>query len=480
MEKTTIIVITLLVYKVVLIGIGIWSSRRTKSNTDYFLGGRNLGPVVAAISYSASSSSAWTLLGMSGAAYIFGLSAIWIVLGCWLGVLLAWYYVAPKMRKFSAENNHITVIDFVAHNATGTSRRAIVIVSSVIILVSFAFYVAAQFQGAGTTLSTTFNMSVNGSIILGGLVIMIYTFLGGFWAVSITDTVQGILMAITALILPTAAMVSVGGFDALFEGLRTAADPEYLSLSGKNAGLAAIGFAAGSLGIGFGPVGQPHLLVRFMALRDDKSVRQARVLTVIWFLIVFTGMLVLGLVGRLLIPDLEGAEVETVFFELTNRLFSPLWAGIIIAAVLSAIMSTADSQLLVGASSISHDLGLGNRFPKQRLLISRLAIAAVVIVSIIISIYVPATIFDRALFAWSALGAAFGPIVIFRLSGFEYAGKIVLLAILAGFVLAVVFFMLPNTAGDYAERIIPFLTGSLILWITRNNKNNKDFKITDV
>ncbi|WP_291869967.1 sodium/proline symporter [Maribacter sp.] len=472
MEKTTVIIITLLVYKVLLIGIGIWSSRRTKSNTDYFLGGRNLGPVVAAISYSASSSSAWTLLGMSGAAYVLGLSAIWIVLGCWLGVVLAWYYVAPKMRKYSAENNNITVIDFVAHKTTGTSRSAIVIVSSIIILISFAFYVAAQFQGAGSTLSTTFNMSVNGSIILGGLVIMIYTFLGGFWAVSITDTVQGVLMAITALILPTAAIISIGGFDALFEGLRATADPEYLSLSGKNTGLAVIGFAAGSLGIGFGPVGQPHLLVRFMALRDDKSVRQARVLTVVWFLIVFTGMLILGLAGQMLIPGLEGAAVETVFFELTNRLFSPLWAAIIIAAVLSAIMSTADSQLLVGASSISHDLGLGNRFPKQRLLISRLAIAVVVIASIIISIYVPATIFDRALFAWSALGAAFGPIVIFKLSGFKYSGKIILLAILVGFVLAVIFFMLPNTIGDYVERIIPFVAGSIILWATRKRKQN--------
>ena len=313
MEKTTIIIITLLVYKVVLIGIGIWASRRTKSNTDYFLGGRNLGPVVAAISYSASSSSAWTLLGMSGAAYIYGLSAIWIVLGCWLGVLAAWYYVAPKMRRFSAENNNITVIDFVAHKTTGNIRNAIVIVSSIIILVSFSFYVAAQFQGAGSTLSTTFNMSVNGSIILGGLVIMIYTFLGGFWAVSITDTVQGVLMAITALILPTAAIISIGGFDALFEGLRIVADPEYLSLSGKNTGLAIVGFAAGSLGIGFGPVGQPHLLVRFMALRDDKAVRQARVITVVWFLIVFTGMLILGLAGQMLIPGLVGAEVETVF-----------------------------------------------------------------------------------------------------------------------------------------------------------------------
>ena len=149
-----------------------------------------------------------------------------------------------------------------------------------------------------------------------------------------------------------------------------------------------------------------------------------------------------------------------------------MWAGIIIAAVLSAIMSTADSQLLVGASSISHDLGLGNRFPKQRLLISRLAITLVVFVSIVISIYVPATIFDRALFAWSALGAAFGPIVIFRLSGFEYSGKIVLLAVLVGFVLAVVLFMLPNTAGDYAERIIPFVTGSIILWVARKRKQN--------
>ena len=319
MERTTVVIITLVIYKLLLIGIGFWASRRNKDEADFFLGGRGLGPVVAAISYSSSASSAWTLLGLSGAAYIVGIRVVWLALGSFIGMLVAWYWIGPRLMAFSRRENHITVTDFLAHGSEGGTRRGIVISVSVIIILTFAFYVAAQFQGAGNTFSSTFDMGMTESILLGAAIIMVYTLLGGFWAVSVTDTLQGLLMGFTAILLPVAAFMEVGGLSGFLEGLRSVSTPEQLSWTGGNAGLLAAGVVLGSLSIGFGTYGQPHLLVRFMALRDEKALRQARLITIAWYTVVFGGMCFLGLVGHVLHAGLDNPE--TVFFTLTESLF---------------------------------------------------------------------------------------------------------------------------------------------------------------
>ncbi|WP_417624309.1 sodium/proline symporter [Paremcibacter congregatus] len=470
MDKTSIVLLTLITYKALLIVIGIWASKRVNSEEDYFLGGRQLGPVVAALSYSASSSSAWSLLGMSGAAYLLGLSSIWIIAGALAGVIFVWIFVAPRMLKYSHDHKVLTIADFLIHGVEDRWKKKIIQLSAFVILVSFSFYIAAQFQGAGNTFASTFDIPMTSSIIIGGLIIMIYTFLGGFWAVSVTDAVQGILMIVAAVALPVCALIDVGGVGELVKGLEQLNRPELLSLSGANVGLTAIGFAVGSIAIGFGPVGQPHLLVRFMALRDEKAMRQARILTIVWFVVVFLGMFMVGLTANVLIPDpVHG--VEAVFFQLTDSVFSPVFAAIILAAVLSAIMSTADSQLLVGASSISYDLKIADRFKSHAVLVSRCSVAFLVILSIIIALYVPATIFERALFAWNALGAAFGPIVIMKLFGRRISGRGVFLAVLTGFSSAVFLFLQPNTPGDILERCIPFLLGmGVLLFDSRRTK----------
>ena len=466
MDKATIVLVTLVLYQSLLIAVGYWASKRVTTEEDYFLGGRQLGPVVAALSYSASSSSAWSLLGMSGAAYVLGMSAIWIASGSILGAIIAWVYVAPRLVKFSHENNIVTIGDFLSHNLEEKWQRKIVAASAVIILISFSFYVAAQFQGAGSTFSSTFDISMTSAIILGAAIIMIYTFLGGFWAVSVTDAIQGVLMVMASIALPVFALIEIGGFGNLMDGLEALNKPELLSLSGKNVGLAVAGFMFGSLAIGFGPIGQPHLLVRFMALRDEKAMRQARILTLFWFITVFIGMFIVGLTANVLIPNPEfGAEA--ILFQLTGIVFSPVIGAIILAAVLSAIMSTADSQLLVGASSISYDLKFGQRYKGKEVLVSRLAVAFLVVMSVIISLYLPATIFDRALFAWNALGAAFGPTVVMKLAGLRFSGKTIYTAVLTGFGTAVAISLFPDTPGDVIERSIPFILGFGILYFGR-------------
>lgn len=468
MEKTTVVAITLLIYKLVLIAIGFWASSRNKNEEDFFLGGRALGPVVAAISYSASASSAWTLLGLSGAAYVMGLSVLWVAGGSCIGMLVAWFWVGPRLMDYSRRKNQLTVTQFLADDSSGGQRQAIVLAASVIIIFSFTFYVAAQFQGAGNTFSSTFGLSMSTSIILGALIITIYTLLGGFWAVSVTDTVQGTLMGLTALLLPIVALFEAGGWSGFTAALQAVSTPAQLSLTGGNAGLLAVGMIVGGLSIGFGTFGQPHLLVRFMALRDHKALRQARVITIVWYGIVFGGMVLLGLIGHVLHPGIDNPE--TIFFTLTDSLFTPVLGAILLAAVLSAIMSTADSQLLVAASAIAHDLGHGKGHAQTSLMVSRLTIVALVIVAVLVALYLPEEIFSRVLFAWVALGAAFGPTLFMRLANVPLNPIGVLLSILTGFGLAVVFYLLPNTTGDIVERLAPFCASFAVLMLFRKGK----------
>ena len=460
---TSIALVTLLVYKVLLLMIGFWSQRRTRNTDDFFLGGRDLGPVVAAISYGASTASAWTLLGMSGAAFVLGLSAFWIVIGAVAGCVVAWLWIAPRLMAHSRQRGQITLTDFLADTAPGRENagaRQLQWLASLVILLSFIFYIAAQFQGAATTFSDTFALPTTSSLLLGASVIAAYTLLGGFTAASITDTLQGALMLFAALLLPLAAFVQLDGWEGIsLEGLTATGD---LSLTAGNTGLAALGFVLGSLAIGVGTFGQPHLLNRFMALRDTKALKRAQYLSIAWFSLVFVGTFSLGILGRLLLPQLDNPE--TLFFRLADMLLHPVVAALLLAAVLSAIMSTADSMLLVVASTISHDLGLGRTLPGRELLISRLAMLSVTALAVLIALLLPATIFERVLFAWIAIGSAFGPTVFARLAGAELSPTAVAGSISAGFTLAVTLYLLPNTPGDWAERLLPFAVAAAILF----------------
>ncbi|MCB1677931.1 MAG: sodium/proline symporter [Halioglobus sp.] len=463
MDTTQIVLFTLLVYKLLLIGVGFWASRRTRDQGDFFIGGRGLGPVVAAISYSSSASSAWTLLGMSGLAYVVGVSALWLVVGSVLGMFVAWWWIAPRLMEHSRQHGQITLTDFILQGCEGGVRRALLWLCSLIIVTSFTLYVAAQFQGAGNTFASTFGLSMSSSIVTGALIIMVYTLLGGFWAVSVTDTIQGLLMAAAVLALPITALAAVGGWEGFITGLRAASTPQQLSLSAGNAGLLGLGVVLGGTAIGIGTFGQPHLLVRFMALRDRRALLQARWISLAWYLVVFGGMFFLGLVGHVLQAGIDNPE--NIFFVLTERLFPTALGAVILAAVLSAIMSTADSQLLVAASAIAHDLGLGRGNRARQMLASRLTIVALVLVAVLVAIYLPEKIFSRVLFAWVALGSAFGPLVFLRLAGCSLQPGAIFASVLTGFALAVVLAQSPLPM--LVQRLLPFALAALVLWVGR-------------
>ena len=471
MTRETAILITLVVYKVLLLAIGVAASRKTKDGADFFLGGRSMGPVVAALSASASSSSVWTLLGVSGAAYSLGLSALWLFPACVGGFLINWCLLGPGLRSLSAESGALTVSEVLAGPSGTPLRKVVGALASVIVVLSLATYVATQFQGAGKTFSEIFGLGKVESILIGGGIVVIYTMMGGFWAVSLTDSVQGFLMMATSIALPVMALYTVGGLGELWQGMSAVVVPGYLSLQ-KSGGLAAtVGFVAGLMGIGLGYPGQPHVVNRFMALRDDRALRTGRVIAISWAVIVYSGMLVVGWCGRVLFPDLVDKEV--VFLTTTTELFPPVMAGIMLAAVVSAIMSTADSQLLVLVSSLTHDLDLDGATDKSLLVKSRMVILIVSACSVLAAIYGPEEIFGFVLFAWSAMGAAFGPLLLVTVLKGRVRPKPTLWAMSLGFCLSVTAYSIPLTQGGVTERVLPWLVAFLIAWWGSNSKSGE-------
>lgn len=451
MDSTTSVFVTLVAYNAILIGVGLWARTRNKGVEDFFLAGRGLGPWVAAISASASSSSAWTLLGVSGAAYAWGLPALWLFPATVGGFLLNWLWVAPRLSRLARKEGAVTLSEVVAPASMGGNRKLILRIAALIVVFCFTFYIASQFEAAGKAFESVFGLSKQSSIIIGAAIVLVYTMLGGFWAVSVTDSVQGILMVIASLVLPVVAFSVVGGFGPLADGLASIGDAGSPIGAGMFVGVL---FVLGLFGIGVGYPGQPHVVNRFMALKDERALRQGRIIALGWATIVYAGMLLLGLSARVLFADL--GDSEQVLFHVASQLLPAVIAGIMLAAVLSAIMSTADSQLLVAASAISYDWNLADGRESRGLTGTRTTVLAVLILATVLALVWRADIFSRVLFAWSAAGSAFGPILIMRLLGRSVSSAATLAAMVAGFGLTVFISFFPDTPGDVAERLLPF------------------------
>jgi SSS family transporter len=479
-----VVLATLIVYKIILIGIGFWAARLNRSESDFFLGGRGLGAWVAGLSYAASTSSAWVLLGFSGFVYAVGVSALWMVPGIWLGYVLVWCWFGPRLRAETEAEGHVTASDFMAARAGPAWRPAISALAGFLVLFTFVFYIAAQFGAAAIAFESQFALARWESVAIGAGVILIYGLLGGFWAVSITDTLQGAIMAIIAVLLPALAVIAAGGPSGIVETLSASQPAAYLDPWGGRAGLAFLGFAIGIASIGLGTYGQPHLLARLMAVKDEKARRQGFVVAMGWGVVVYIGMAAMALAGRALLPSV--ADGEALFYELAAALLPAVLAGIVIAAILSAVMSTVDSLLIAASAAAAHDMRLIKLFKGREVLISRSVMAAICALAVILTLSLPATIFDRVLFSWSALGAAFGPVIVARVCGLEPQGWAIFASILAGFFTTVLFYVfgqvgadaslsgvsallasLAAIPGDPFERIVPWIAPLVLLFTFR-------------
>lgn len=476
MSPDTIIVLaTLVIYKLALVAIGFWASRRNRSEDDFFLGGRGLGAWVAGLSYAASTSSAWVLLGFTGFVYANGLSALWMVPGIWGGYVVVWLVFGRRLREETAERGHVTIVDFMTAETSGSMKTMIAFLSALLIFFCFIFYIAAQFGAAGTAFETQLGLPHTESLLIGALVILVYSLLGGFWAVSVTDMLQGALMALIAIVLPAAALIAAGGPSGVMESLSANAPEGYLSLTGPHAGFIFMGFVLGIAAIGLGPFGQPHLIARLMAVKDEAARQQGFRIAMGWAFIVYIGMITLALSGRALTGGQAGGE--SLLYLLASDLFPPMLAGLIIAAVLSAVMSTVDSLLIATSAAVGHDMGVIRRFPGREVLIARIVMAVLVALAVALALALPATIFSRVLFAWSALGAAFGPVVLARVLNREPAGWAILMAIVAGFAMTVFFYLagqvggnswageLARLPGDPFERIVPWIMPMVLVFV---------------
>jgi sodium/proline symporter len=415
----TTVAIVMVAYLGVLLFIGWKAAKRTHGGEDFHLAGRSLGAWSAGISSTASSESGWVTLGAVGMTFTYGVSGLWYAPGCLLGYLINVYLLAPRLRPLSADQNSVTLTDVITRR-WGDPRNVLRLTATAIILVCMMGYVAAQMTAAGKAFSSSLGLEGRSGyilgVVIGAVVIILVTSLGGFRAVAWTDLFQGILVAIALIALPLYAIARLGGFGALIQSLG-AIDPNFLSAGGGRLGPALWGFIIGQLGIGLGYPGMPHVITRYMAARDDRQVQQLQVIAMFWGVAVFYGAGLVGLAGRVMLPGL--ADGEQALMAMALHLVHPVLAGLLLAAVISAVLSTVSSQLLVAASAVSYDVvekTFGKASDDRRsLILGRWTVAVVGLLGILVALTEVRIVFWFVLFAWSGLGAAFAPLILLAL-----------------------------------------------------------------
>ncbi|MDA1370500.1 MAG: sodium/proline symporter PutP [Proteobacteria bacterium] len=453
MSTNAPLLITFIAYLLGILYLGIKAYRRTHSLGDYILGGRKLGSVVTALSVGASDMSGWLLLGLPGAIYLAGLSEIWIGIGLVIGAYCNWLFVARPLRVYSHHaNNSLTLPDYF-ENRFNDHSRVLRLLSAVVILLFFTFYTASGLVGGAILFENSFGLDYSTALLSGAFIIVAYTFIGGFLAVVWTDAVQALLMLVALLIAPLSVISSSGGTAEVWGQLQ-AVNPQSTELF---ANMTFIGFIS-LIAWGLGYVGQPHILARFMAVESAQKLVPARRIAMAWMLIVLTGSVATGLAGIAYFADQPLENPETVFIALSQNLFNPWIAGIITAAILSAIMSTIDSQLLVSSSVISEDFYRvfvrPNASEKELLTVSRAAVIAIAILALLIASDRESRVLDLVSYAWAGFGASFGPVIVFSLFWRRMTATSAVVGMLLGAVTVVVW---SNLSGGIFElyEIVP-------------------------
>jgi SSS family solute:Na+ symporter len=451
-------------YLALLMVIGILSSKFSSAGIgEFFVGGRRMNRVVVALSAVVSGRSAWLLLGVTGMAFTMGVSAVWSVVGYTVVEMILFLSYAVRLRRFSEVRDCITVPDFFAARF-GDEDGALRITLSVVILIFMVGYVSAQLAGGGKAIGASFGLSAQSGVILTAAVVLGYTMLGGFLAVSLTDTLQAGFMLIGLLILPLVAIADAGGWSRVAEQI-TLADAGVLDPFALGAGA-----LIGLVGIGLGSPGNPHILVRYMSIRDPGQLRFAAVVGTTWNVLMGAGAVLIGLVGRVFfegVESLPGADPENLYPVLAQSHLHPVLFGIVVASVFAAIMSTADSQLLVAASAVVRDvyegvLKRGLEVPQARLVrMSRIVVFVLVAVSLALGVIAETLVFWLVLFAWAGLGAALGPTSILALYWRRTTRAGVFAGLVTGTLTTIVWYLTPALKSRLYELIPGFTLGFL-------------------
>ena len=475
-----------IVYLCFLLLVGFFSYGFSKTQEDYFLAGRKLGPWVTAFSERASGESAWLLLALPGAAITIGLGEIWSVIGIIVGITASWYLIAEKLRVETEKYDSLTIPEFL-HRKYKDDSNIIRLFSALIIAFFFLFYVSAQFHASGKVLNSLFDLSPTTGITIGAVVIVIYTLMGGFFAVAWTDLIQGILMIGTLVILPIAGYFELRNADiSIMDGLKNAhlIFGNYNSnvFSGKE-GMAALVLSLGGLSWGLGYLGQPHIVIRYMAIRSSSEVSIARKIAICWAIPGITGAFFVGIVALLYFgPEyFQTTDPEQAMPILASNLLHPIVAGLFISGAVAAMMSTADSQLLVSTSAITEDFI--HQYLKKDIsekilvLISRAMIVFLGAIAYGIALYSEVSgrnIFSVVSYAWSGLGSAFGPVLVMTLWWRKTTRQGVIMGLLTGFLVTIVWANIPYLRTMMTERLSSFILAFLAVIITSLYAKNED------
>ncbi|GGD70835.1 sodium/proline symporter PutP [Microbacterium murale] len=420
MSDQIFIFIALGLYFAAMLLIGYLAFRRTTDHEDYMLGGRNLPPWVAALSAGASDMSGWLVMGLPGAIYLSGLIEAWIAVGLTIGAYLNWLLVAPRLRAYTqVSRNSITIPSFF-ENRLRDSSRLLRILAGVVILVFFTLYISSGMVAGGFFFESSFNSDYLLGMVLVAGVTLLYTLFGGFLGASFTDVVQGLMMVIALIVVPVAAVIAVGGFGEVGTYIDDLA-PNHLSLIGGTAltGGVVLTIISG-LAWGLGYFGQPHIIVRFMALRNPGEAKTARRIGMTWMIVSLVGAVFSGLIGIAYMAQkgIDLTNPETVVLVMSQTLLHPFVAGLVLAAVLAAIMSTISSQLIVASSALVEDLFKVVKkepSPKLLVLLGRMTVLGVGVIAALLALVPNDTILGLVSFAWAGFGAAFGPLILLSL-----------------------------------------------------------------
>lgn len=476
MSTDSVIVLSAFIaYLILMVVIGILSMKKTNSTEDYFLGGRGLNGWVAALSAQASDMSGWLLMGLPGSIYALGTGQAWIAIGLFLGTVANWLLISKRLRRYTiVANNSLTLPEFL-ENRYHDEKRVLLFISSIVIVIFFLVYTASALASGGKLFHTVFGVDYHLALGIGAAVILVYTFLGGFLAVCTTDFIQGMLMLVGLLVVPMVAYGTISG-DFVERLTSTGVNySDYMSLFSNGGKPYSFVDILSQLAWGLGYCGMPHILVRFMAIKNEKELKKSSVIAIVWVFLSLVMACVIGVVGRaFLAPVLEAGDAESVFIKLINTVFNenlamPFVGGLFLCGILAAIMSTADSQLLVCASSVSKDIYKNVLKPKSSdqtvLKVSRITVIVVALLAFFIAWDPDSSIMALVSDAWAGLGSAFGPIVVCSLfwKRTNFAGAVA--GIVSGGLTVIIWDYLPLVNGETiyaATGIYSLLVGFII------------------
>ncbi|MEP1740407.1 MAG: sodium/proline symporter PutP [Kangiellaceae bacterium] len=465
-------IISLALYFIVMLGIGLYAFKTTEQDSSgYLLGGRQLGPAVTALSAGASDMSGWMVMGLPGAMYLTGLSSAWIAIGLTVGAYINYIIVAPRLRMYTElASDSITLPEFF-ENRFEDKTRLLRIISSVVIIVFFTVYTSSGVVGGGKLFESSFGLSYELGLYVTAGVVVTYTLFGGFLAVSMTDFVQGCIMFVALIMVPVVVLYEFGSYSDIQQAIAEV-DPSRMDWV---AGTSALGIIS-ALAWGFGYFGQPHIIVRFMAIRSVKDIKVARRIGMGWMVLALVGAILTGFFGIAYVSknEIPLADAETIFIVLSQVLFHPLIGGFLLAAILAAIMSTVSSQLLVTSSSLTEDFYKAflkkDASEKELVLIGRICVAAVALIAIFLAHNRDSSILQLVSNAWAGFGAAFGPLIVLGLywKRMTFAGALAGIVVGASTVLIWIYAPLSidgQSLSSYIYEIVPgvlFSTAAIV------------------